>query len=107
MTAHPRTTGRGTPGGFHVAVAARAFATLSNEHRLRILLLLDEYGPARVSTIATALGLRVPHTSQQLGRLVQVGMVRAVGPGTYAVEEHPIWEAVRAHVPARESGTAG
>lgn len=98
MISRPARKGRLTPNGASVATAALVFAALCNENRLRIMALLDEKGSTKVSSVAMPLGLKVSHASQQLKILREAGLVRLVGPGAYALSDHPVWAAVRSMV---------
>ena len=63
---------------------SRGAELLSEPHRVRILMLLEQ-GPATGTYISTALRLRTPQTSIQLGRLREAGWVRARAVGKYRV----------------------
>ena len=98
MNAVPRE--RLAAAGAELAPAAEFFHALSNPHRLRIVLFLHDNGPTRVGELTTSLDLTVSHTSQQLRRLVKVGLVVKVAPATYGVAGHPLWKLVRGWVVA-------
>jgi DNA-binding transcriptional ArsR family regulator len=73
---HARRTPGGTPSERHLRRAAEILAAASEPGRIRMLLLLAR-GPAYVSELARALGVRPSHASQQLAVLRDADLVRA------------------------------
>ena len=70
---------------------AQVLRVLAHPHRLQVVELLERTGTAPVSRIQVALGLPQSVTSQHLGQMKRVGLVRAERRGKevwYAIDDH-------------------
>jgi DNA-binding transcriptional ArsR family regulator len=69
---------------------AQVLRVLAHPHRLQVVEMLERVGAAPVSSIQTTLGLPQSATSQHLGHMKRVGLVRAERRGKevwYTIED--------------------